>query len=79
MTMQAISNWLFIFPLILLAGLWWMPWEKLPAKYLGPLLLLSTLGMWKTGISGWIFFIYLIAGILLSAYAVITYYEKNEK
>jgi len=65
------ADWLLLFPVALFAATWWMPWEKLPVKYLGPLYLLIALGLWWSGSKSWAVSVCALVGIVLSGYAMV--------
>jgi hypothetical protein len=61
---------LLLVALCMVAATWWLPWDRLPAKYLGPLCLLLAIGDWCIGVGQWITAIYIVTGALLSVFAV---------
>jgi TctA family transporter len=68
---QSIIDWLMVIPVAILAATWWLPWGKLPARFLGPLCLLVAFVLWRYGVRGWVVPVYAIAGFALSTYAVV--------
>ena len=67
---QSIIDWLIVIPVTIVAATWWLPWEQLPAKYLGPLCLLVAFVLWRYGVSSWVVPVSAIAGIAFLAIAV---------
>ena len=74
---QSMIDWLMIIPVALLAATWWLPWESLSAKYLGPLCLLVAFVLWRYGASGWVVPVYAVAGFTLSVYAAVKQYKSR--
>ena len=59
-------------PAGLILATWWLPWESLPAKVLGPVCLFIAFAIWYAHISTWAFYFFVVAGVWLSAYALVS-------
>ena len=64
-------------PAGLILATWWLPWESLPARALGPLCLFLAFATWYMHISTWALWVFVVAGLWLTAYALVAAYTKR--
>jgi hypothetical protein len=69
MQLHSIWQWLLALPLIINAATWFLPWEKLHAKYLGPLWITIGLSLCYFKIGLRLPTLYLMVGSLVTLFA----------